>query len=89
MTRHSIIIILLAVASIAIISVALPRKAGLKKYNYEVNQPWRYPTLFAEFAVEKTPDEATLKRIEAEVKATFVPIYKRVNTLAASQLDSA
>ena len=88
MTRHSIIIILLAVASIAIISVALPRKAGLKKYNYEVNQPWRYPTLFAEFAVEKTPDEATLKRIEAEVKATFVPIYKRDNTLAASQLDS-
>ncbi len=88
MSRHSIIVILLAIAAIAIITVALPRKAGVKKYNYEVNQPWRYPTLFAEFSVERATDEATVKRIEAETKATFVPIYKRDNTLAAQQLDS-
>lgn len=75
--RHHIIIITLLLTAVVIIAFALPRHSSMRKYNYEVGQPWSYPTLIAPFDFPKEFDAKQAAQITDSVKAAYVPIFER------------
>ena len=66
----------LAVCSIAILLAILPH-AGRKGLSYELNQPWKYPLLTADFDVPILRDSTSVKIMRDSIDKTFVPFVKR------------
>ncbi|MBR6284889.1 MAG: HDIG domain-containing protein [Muribaculaceae bacterium] len=88
--RHTIMIVLLLVAAVAVISVTLIRREAPKsERSYTLGHPWRHPTLYANINdVLKPIDAATEQSIEDSVRANHVPVFRRDNTLASTMIDS-
>ena len=66
----------LAAASVAIILLVLPH-ADHQGFSYELNQPWKYPLLTAEFDIPILRDSASMKMMRDSIDRTFVPFVKR------------
>ena len=73
-----------ALSALAIIYV-LPRESQ-QGYEYEINRPWKYATLIAEydFPVYRTPDE--VKAEQDSALHTFRPFFDAVGTVAEKQI---
>ena len=65
----------LAASAIAIILLVLPH-ADHQSYSYEVNQPWKYPLLTAEFDIPILRDSVTVSVMRDSIDRTFVPFVK-------------
>lgn len=65
----------LAAGAVAIIMLILPR-ADHQSYTYELNQPWKYPLLTAEFDMPVFRDSASVNAMRDSIDRTFVPFVK-------------
>ena len=75
--------ILLLLAATALILLILPR-ADHQSYSYELNQPWKYPLLTADFDMPILRDSVSAKRMHDSIDANFIPFVKH-NPLSAAE----
>jgi len=61
---------------VAVIVLTLPRSGG-QSFSYEINQPWRYQLLTAEFDFPLYRDTATTARMKDSIDRNFIPFVKR------------
>lgn len=71
----------LLAGAIAIILLLLPR-VDHQSFVYELNQPWRYPLLTADFDMPILRDSASAKVLRDSIDAGFIPFVKRDNEVA-------
>lgn len=57
--------------------VAIMPRADHQSYSYELNQPWKYPLLTAEFDMPIMRDSVTARRLRDSIDAHFVPFVTR------------
>ena len=76
----------LAMASVAIILLILPR-ADHKSYTYELNQPWKYPLLTADFDMPILRDSTSARLMRDSIDRMFVPFVKRDSQLADNNIE--
>lgn len=75
-SKISIIRIGLLLAATAIILLLVPR-ADRQSYSYELNQPWKYPLLTADFDTPVMRDSASINRMRDSIEADFIPFAIR------------
>ncbi|MDE6340096.1 MAG: HDIG domain-containing protein [Muribaculaceae bacterium] len=66
----------LLLGATAIILFLLPH-ADKQSYNYELNQPWKYPLLTAEFDMPILRDSVTAKTLRDSIDRNFIPFVER------------
>lgn len=77
---------LLGAVSIAIILLVLPH-ADHQGYTYELNQPWKYPLLTAEFDIPILRDSTSMRVMRDSIDRTFVPFVKRDLSVEKANLE--
>ncbi|MDE6577621.1 MAG: hypothetical protein K2K58_05575, partial [Muribaculaceae bacterium] len=75
-SRISLIRFGLAVISVAIIVLILPR-TDHQSYSYELNQPWKYPLLTADFDMPILRDSVSARTMRDSIDKVFIPFVKR------------
>ena len=81
----------LMLAASAIILVLLPR-ADHQSYSFELNQPWKYPLLTAEFDTPVLRDSTSAREMRDSINANFIPFVKtsdNVRELNVERLENA
>ena len=73
--------ICLMAGAIAVMLAVMPR-VDHNSYSYEVNQPWKYPLLTAEFDVPVLRDSASIAEKRDSINANFIPFVKRIDEVA-------
>lgn len=66
----------LVIVAIAIILILLPHD-DRQSYNYELNQPWRYQLLTADFDMPILRDSSSARLMRDSIDRAFVPFVKR------------
>ncbi len=66
----------LMLGATAIIMLLMPH-ADRQSYNYELNQPWKYPLLTAEFDMPIMRDSMSAAQMRDSIDANFVPFINR------------
>ncbi len=66
----------LLLGATAIILLLLPH-ADRQSYSYELNQPWKYPLLTADFDTPILRDSATANALRDSIDANFIPFVNR------------
>lgn len=79
-TRTSIIRSLLAIGALAIMLLVVPR-ADRQSFSYELNQPWKYPLLTAEFDTPILRDSASSRHLRDSIDASFIPFVRQDSAL--------
>lgn len=75
----------LLVASLLIILAVMP-KADHQSYSYELNQPWKYPLLTAEFDMPIMRDSTTVAKMCDSINTHFIPFVKRNEEIAETSI---
>lgn len=75
-TKNQLIRIGLLLSATALILLLLPHN-DTQNYIYELNQPWRYPLLMANFDMEIKRDSASAQQMRDSIDRNFQPIVKR------------
>lgn len=73
------------VASVAL--TLLLMKTDHQSYSYELNQPWRYPLLTAEFDTPIMRDSISAQYMRDSIDKAFIPFVERDSRLAARYVD--
>ena len=76
----------LAITSVAIILLILPR-ADHQSFSYELNQPWKYPLLTADFDMPIYRDSTSARLMRDSIDRVFVPFVKRDDEVAISNTE--
>ena len=84
--KDRLILLSLLIGATAIILLLLPR-ADHESYTYELNQPWRYPLLTAEFDMPIHRDSTSARTMRDSIDRNFVPIVKRDDKVAAQNVE--
>lgn len=71
----------LLIVATAVMVLVMPR-ADHQSYSYELNQPWKYPLLTAEFDMPIMRDSTTVKEMCDSINANFIPFVKRDASVA-------
>ncbi len=71
----------LVAAAIALILMLLPHD-DKTSYTYELNQPWRYQLLTADYDTPIMRDSASARRLRDSIDRAFIPFVKRNTALA-------
>ncbi|MDE6443954.1 MAG: HDIG domain-containing protein [Muribaculaceae bacterium] len=66
----------LAIIAVAMIVLALPR-TDHQSYSYELNQPWKYPLLTADFDMPILRDSVSARSMRDSIDKVFIPFVKR------------
>jgi len=82
-SRLNLMRLLLLAGATAIIMAVLPH-ADHQSYSYELNQPWKYPLLTAEFDMPILRDSASANKMHDSIDAHFGPFVKR-NALMSTE----
>lgn len=85
-SRHIIIHIALVAVSIAIILLLLPHD-DRQSYNYELNQPWRYQLLTADFDMPILRDSTSARMMRDSIDKAFVPFVKRDADVSEANIE--
>lgn len=72
-------------AAIAVILLLLPHD-DRQSYNYELNQPWRYQLLTADFDMPILRDSTSARLLRDSIDRAFVPVVRRDPNTAASSV---
>lgn len=75
----------LAIISVAVIVLVLPR-ADHESYSYELNQPWKYPLLTADFDMPILRDSVSAKTMRDSIDKVFVPFVKRIPSVGEANI---
>lgn len=84
-TKEGLLRLGMLIAATVLLIVMLPHTDSLH-YNYEMNQPWRYPLLMADFDMEVKRDSASAQQLRDSIDRAFVPIVKRDDQVADSSV---
>ncbi len=76
----------LLLASTAIIFLLVPQ-ADRQSYTYELNQPWKYPLLTADFDTPILRDSTSSRQIKDSIEANFIPFAKKIPETAQNSID--
>ncbi len=76
----------LLLAATAIVLLVVPR-ADHQSYSYELNQPWKYPLLTAEFDTPILRDSTSIRQMRDSIEANFIPFALKDETTAESHLE--
>lgn len=76
----------LAITSVAIILLILPR-ADHQSFSYELNQPWKYPLLTADFDMPIYRDSTSARLMRDSIDRVFVPFVKRDSEVAVANSE--
>lgn len=85
-TKQIISNIGLTVAAITVILMLLPHD-DRQSYNYELNQPWRYQLLTADFDMPILRDSASAHLMRDSIDKAFVPFVRRDNNIAHTNVS--
>ncbi|MDE7108752.1 MAG: hypothetical protein K2O49_02120, partial [Muribaculaceae bacterium] len=66
----------LAIIAVAMIVLVLPR-TDHQSYSYELNQPWKYPLLTADFDMPILRDSVSARSMRDSIDKVFIPFVKR------------
>ncbi len=75
----------LALAATAIILLLLPHD-DRQSYNYELNQPWRYQLLTADFDMPIMRDSTSARHMRDSIDKAFVPFVRRSPEVAENNI---
>jgi len=75
-----------ALAASVIVLVLLMR-SDHQNFSYELNQPWRYPLLTAEFDIPVMRDSVSAKEMRDSIDASFIPFVVRNRQISARSVD--
>lgn len=84
--RLNMIRIGLLVGAVALILFSLPREDH-QAYNYELNQPWRYQLLTADFDMPIMRDSMSARRMRDSIDAAFVPFMTRDDKISKQNME--
>lgn len=73
-------------AATALLLWLLPHN-DLQSYSYELNQPWRYQLLTADFDMEIKRDSASAQQMRDSIDRNFIPIVKRRQNVADNSIS--
>lgn len=85
--RDSLIRIGLLIAATVLLMLLLPH-SDTQRYNYELNQPWRYPLLMADFDMEVKRDSISAQQMRDSIDRSYVPIVRRLPEVADRSVES-
>lgn len=75
----------LVAAAVAIILLLLPHD-DRQSYNYELNQPWRYQLLTADFDMPILRDSSSARQMRDSIDRAFIPFVRRDANVAETNL---
>lgn len=75
-SNHNLVRGGLALACVAVILLLIPR-ADHQSYTYELNQPWKYPLLTADFDMPILRDSTSAREMRDSIDRNFIPFVKR------------
>lgn len=75
-TKNSLLRLAMLILATGIIYLLLPRPDS-QSYSYELNQPWRYQLLTADFDLVVQRDSASAQQMRDSIDRAFIPIVKR------------
>ncbi len=84
-TRLNIVRTTLLIGAVIVILAVLPR-AGHQSFSYEINQPWKYHLLTAEFDIPIYRDQETAQRLKDSIERAFVPFVYTDNDVAEENI---
>lgn len=84
-SKLNLIRIGLLLAATAIFLLIVPR-ADRQSYSYELNQPWKYPLLTAEFDTPIMRDSTSLRQLRDSIEDNFIPFAVRNNEVASENI---
>lgn len=64
------------ISATAVILILMPR-ADHQSYSYELNQPWKYPLLTADFDTPILRDSTSIRRMQDSIENNFIPFAHR------------
>lgn len=85
-SRINIIRALLLMAATGIVFALVPR-ADHQSYSYELNQPWKYPLLTADFDTPILRDSTSARQMKDSIEANFIPFAKYSPNVAQKQTE--
>ena len=78
--------IALLAGAITLILLLLPRDDH-QSYTYELNQPWRYQLLTADFDIPIMRDSSSVRRMHDSIDANFISFVTRSDALAKQNVE--
>ena len=84
--KTNIIRIALLLAATALMIAVVPR-GDQQSYTYELNQPWKYPLLTAEFDTPIMRDSTSIKQMRDSIEDNFTPFAAKNSALAAENVE--
>lgn len=84
-TKDLLTVLLLLIGATALLLCLMPHN-DTQNYSYELNQPWRYQLLMADFDMEVKRDSASAQRMRDSIDREFMPIVKRLDNVAAARM---
>lgn len=85
-TKDILGIILLLIGATALLLFLMPHN-DTQNYTYELNQPWRYQLLTADFDMEMKRDSASSQRMRDSIDREYLPIIKRIDDVATARVN--
>lgn len=76
----------LLMAATAIMLLIMPR-ADHQSYSFELNQPWKYPLLTAEFDMPVFRDTLSAREMRDSINNNFIPFVKRKEVVAERNIE--
>ena len=76
----------LLIGALAIILLIMPR-TDHQSYTFELNQPWKYPLLTAEYDTPVLRDSASVKQKRDSINSNFIPFVKESPQVAEMNLE--
>lgn len=76
----------LAIACVAIILLLIPR-ADHQSYTYELNQPWKYQLLTADFDMPILRDSTSAREMRDSINRNFIPFVRRNATTGKANIE--
>ena len=76
----------LLLAALATMLVIMPR-ADHQSYSFELNQPWKYPLLTAEFDTPILRDTTSMREMRDSINKNFIPFIRKAPNVAADKLE--
>ncbi|MCM1369538.1 MAG: HDIG domain-containing protein [Candidatus Amulumruptor caecigallinarius] len=76
----------LIVGATAIVMLLLPHN-DKQSYSYELNQPWRYPLLTADFDMPIMRDSASVRVMRDSIDKSFIPFVKADTAVASTAVS--
>lgn len=85
-SRSNLLRIGLLLAATAIVLLIVPR-ADQQSYSYELNQPWKYPLLTADFDTPILRDSTSIRHMRDSIEANFIPFALRNEELCKENIE--